>query len=1386
MTATTDETLTIVPDWSEDDSSITPDALKVFLDTKPINRSAYISADGYLFDLEVHQRGDRFTIMARMGEDTWNIYSSHKFDFSDREEPTDRWYRSDDIQMTPQHYEAVTQLIGDIGIEGPTIPTELSGWVSQDRGEPRHLNFWFEDKGNRHCLGLDPVRHGDPDKVDKLIRDHRFDELVALATGETNAHLNYPHHANLTNLSPRHIEDFILAEVACLAPEYELEPHQMQNILKDMSASVLNSRGYKPDYGYQVAAGNSVEPQTNEFRAHVTCRGEWALEFNWEDDYHSIPLGGEPGDAFFQSDEDRAAVATDYGSLGAIEKMIQDSRFRELATASVSSPAHYHHYPELNDMEGVYPEVAAEMIQECMSTLAAEYGLAEQGVQLLEDMRLKVMEDRGEHKNHSYDGLLGITRVPQDDSTEERRYPYLSALGWEELRSDHPLELEDLQLLVGIRGQRTEIEYLTQRFSYSDLEIVIDAGDHAKPLEAYCLAPKTFELLPGNILIIAREGGKIVGVPKDEIEWYISQICVNGDLPISSVRETVDYCRGEVVQKWQEELANASGVADYGPDALAVIKEHLTTQVEFRVGPTVELQDAHPIKEAGGSEDLAPELSPVDLGITLDLIDVDFYDDTEYQDDGGCPYLADLQPVNMWTNPIDVEVYALPEGWSEATFLATGYTKVTAKLNGHQLYVPNHQVKRNLHYREIQLWYALHPELEVKEYTLDLEVDRTYRDYGEALSPQRLLLPEKEWHCCNCNKQLGVGEIRSWGYKAHEYSTHADTYCPKCLDKHLEEGQKHQEYTIVDRRGNILYYHPYYDAFARCWRGHHREPDSIKAIHYYKGYLFCESEGVEMYSWLPWWQQPLRKLLFKFNGVEKQAAEDTRMWSGIGTPIGPYQYSIQGYGKEYVYRTYGIVADAERFINYANHSAQMFCQLYPQQCVKDALEVDEMGYLLGHYLNGPTKNDAVGIYAFDLEDTSYWDQHPEWIPCLYKRGYRPGLQETIQNYLKTGELLEWSPFMDTGLEGTALEIQELGEKVQAKEEVAAQIVNEDHSPDCIQQDLDNHLAVELIDVKQGTLTRQLRATIRDVVVDVEIGYETITGEFKILDDVEPSIIEAIAKDPRFTELIAISSGMIEYPYVQYPDFSNVNRLDSGDELKRFVESRAYKLGEQYGSPSTTEDLIEKINTRHSSEVEVYQSRIRNNTVNGIPFKPSKFQGGKIDQSGRLCESYVSIGEIYTDDQTKNLELPIRIGSEEFTLTVGVETQNGTSYRFGDSIEPIQGIIQDQRFNELVAATAGIKEYPYTHNLDFRHPEKLTAEELQSIINRRAEILGEKYGVRIMGESSVACVGTTYAALRGTTREALLRSFVDPTQEIELEANCQSENGRSFDQVLTSR
>ncbi|MGR3278562.1 hypothetical protein ACSYAD_26045 [Acaryochloris marina NIES-2412] len=1194
MTATKDETLTVVPSWSEDNSSVTPDALKAFLDTKPINRSAYISADGYLFDLEVHHRGDRFTITARMGEDTWNIYSSHKFDFSDQEESTDSWYRSDDIQMTPQHYEAVTKLIGDIGIEGPTIPTEFSGWVSQDRNEPRHLNFWFEDKGNRHYLGLDMVRHGDPDKIDKLIRDHRFDELVALATGETNAHLNYPHHANLTNLSPRQIEDFVLAEAACLAPEHDLEPQQLQNILKDMSASVLNSRGYKPDYGYQVAAGNSVEPQTNEFKAHVTRRGEWALEFNWEDDYYSIPLGGVPGDAFFQSDEDRAAVATDYGSLGEIEKMIQDSRFHELATASVSAPAHYHHYPELNDMEGVYPEVAKEMIEAHLLAVATEYGLAERGGQLLEDMRLKVMEKKGEHQNHSYDGLLGIIRVPRDELQQTLPELDVKASGVDLLPNTQEIPQPNQQ-----PNQQPNIDLYQSLYGAADQYGDFDVGFTVLKLGKGYSATTT-----DHSLNIFKDDERIIRVAADSPG------------PYDGVLQEPFHIEDKTTSEQRDEL----------------------------------LFELHSLEQWAKRDFEKPHQ---ETPITEGAITLEQPENNTQQIQG----LADTQVTKTPSVPIIKSTQNVFWITHEASYLKSNLTCVKTT--------------------------RTHTQAKLDAYYI---INEGYDHYEiNDIEP----LPESVCHLL----------IKFFGYEICEYD-----------DSAIE----------ID----LLY----------IWQGP-RDPD-IK-VGNKSWYLWL---NLSRFRW--GFYPELMAIMEGRLNVNRlpQYPWNSQHKSVTGWDCGDYVIEV-------AFNLFNSQSEAEEFGEscYALAPYEEYCNLLK------LLYIDPYG----DEERTPIRKDDVQVFlrssVFDIRSGDLRDRD-EWELVSIDEWDTPSLVIGAQLYCQGRDAKAI----------TALEVQELGE------EVAVQIYNEDQSPECIQEDLENHLTVELIDGEGEPLTRQLRMTIRDVVVDVKIGFESYRGGFRSYYDADLSVVESIAQDPRFTELVAISSGMIDYPFVKYPDFSSVNCLDSGDELKRFVESRAYKLGDEYSDSSIAGKLIDEISHCHALEVDVSRYKIRNDAVKGIPFKPSKYRDGKIDQSGRLDESYVSIGEVYADNHTKNLELSIRIGSEEFTVTVGVETQNGTSYRYGDSIEPIQGITQDQRFNELVAVTTGIKEYPYTHNLDFRHPEKLTVEELPSTIEQRAKSLGEEFGVPSMGVSLIASVGTVWAVRRGTTKEGLLQSFIDPTQEAELE------------------
>ena len=949
------------------------------------------------------------------------------------------------------------------------------------------------------------------------------------------------------------------------------------------------------------------------FRAHVACRGEWALEFNWEGDYHSIPLGGEPGDTFFQSDEDRAAVVTDYGYLGAIEKMIQDSRFRELVTASVSAPAHYHHYPELNNMQGVYPEVAKERIESRLLAVATEYGLAERGVQLLEDMRLKVMEDRGDHKNHSYDGLLGIIRVPPDELQQTLPELYVKASGVELLpntqeipQANQQSNLDLYQYLYGAADQ------------YGDFDVGFT------------------ELKLGNGYSVTTTECSLTVFKDDERIIHV-------------VAENPSPYDGFLQEPLQIEDKTTPGQREELQVELHELKQWAEGDFEKKLQETPIAEGAITLEQSANNTQQIKGLA-----------------DTQVTKTSSVPIIKSTQNV-FW---ITHEASYLK---SNLTCVKTTRTHTQAKLDAYYI------INEGYDHYEIN----------------DIEP-----------------LPESVCHLL----------VKFFGYEICEYD-----------DSAIE----------ID----LLY----------IWQGP-RDPD-IK-VGNKSWYLWL---NLSRFRW-GFYPQLMAIMEGRLN-VHRlpQYPWNSQHESVTGWDCGDYVIEV-------AFNLFNSQSEAEVFGEscYALALYEEYCNLLK------LLYIDPYG----DEQRTPIRKDEVKVFlsssVFDIRSGDLRDRD-EWELVPIDEWDTPSLVIGAQLYCQGRDAKAI----------TALEIQELGEKAHDREEVVTESFNEDQSPECIQEDLENHLTVELIDGEGETLTRQLKMTIRDVVVDVKIGFESYRGGFRSYYDADLSIIETIAKDPRFKELVAISSGMIDYPYVKYPDFSNVQCLDSGDELKRFVESRAYKLGEEYGDSSIAGKLIDEISHCHALEVDVSRYKIRNDAVKGIPFKPSKYRDGKIDQSGRLPESYVNISEIYADDRTKNLELPIRIGSEEFTLTVGVETQNGTSYRFGDSLEPVQGIAQDQRFNELVAATAGIREYPYTHNLDFRHPDKLTVEELHITINRRAEILGEDYGVRIMGKSLVAGVGTAYAALRGTTREALLRSFVDPTQEIELEANHQCENSRSSDQVLTS-
>ncbi|MGR3280733.1 hypothetical protein ACSYAD_37385, partial [Acaryochloris marina NIES-2412] len=72
-------------------------------------------------------------------------------------------------------------------------------------------------------------------------------------------------------------------------------------------------------------------------------------------------------------------------------------------------------------------------------------------------------------------------------------------------------------------------------------------------------------------------------------------------------------------------------------------------------------------------------------------------------------------------------------------------------------------------------------------------------------------------------------------------------------------------------------------------------------------------------------------------------------------------------------------------------------------CIKAFLGSEEVVYWLSHYANCPTEDRAVGVEVFDLEADNNLDEHPDWIASIYKSCYRPGLQQAIQHYMRTGD-----------------------------------------------------------------------------------------------------------------------------------------------------------------------------------------------------------------------------------------------------------------------------------------------------------------------------------------------------------------------------------------------
>lgn len=234
-------------------------------------------------------------------------------------------------------------------------------------------------------------------------------------------------------------------------------------------------------------------------------------------------------------------------------------------------------------------------------------------------------------------------------------------------------------------------------------------------------------------------------------------------------------------------------------------------------------------------------------------------------------------------------------------------------------------------------------------------------------------------------------------------------------------------YTIVDREGNLLCHYPKQNIFTLRLRAYHREPGQAEIVCHLQAFEFCQKLGIEMFDWLPWWQRYPYKRRIRLERMKEAARKQALYKFEFDGPIvecqilsdqGSSTYRTCCWEKNYILC----------FVRYINHSAKMFRHLYPEHCIKDSLDGNTVVYLLDHFFNSATEDQAVESCWIELGNDGGLGKFALFRELVYKSYYRPGLQQSIQHYLRTGELLEWSPYLNTALEGTALVIQEIGER----------------------------------------------------------------------------------------------------------------------------------------------------------------------------------------------------------------------------------------------------------------------------------------------------------------------------------------------------------------------
>ncbi|NJR57195.1 MAG: hypothetical protein HC768_23340, partial [Acaryochloris sp. CRU_2_0] len=286
-----------------------------------------------------------------------------------------------------------------------------------------------------------------------------------------------------------------------------------------------------------------------------------------------------------------------------VEDLVKDPRFNELVQASFQAgDFEYEHYPQFNTLAkgGDWND----WVDAHLKTLGNDYANL--------DLPRNVIKHLGEGYQQSYEKIVGNFAQNQMGSILQETMPtlYDYAIAFMGLGAAIHNEAQKVLPAKGDRREvvviQTQDQIIIQQKPEKGSRKAFDTLYTSHPSKGYDSVDHELTEVQKADLVLAMQGGHDRGLSLDELldrdlnEPEISVDELQQALPEAGMNAVISEHALDTVEeayidhliamaeygvemppeeyaRWQEELAKASGVGNYGPDALAVINENMST-----------------------------------------------------------------------------------------------------------------------------------------------------------------------------------------------------------------------------------------------------------------------------------------------------------------------------------------------------------------------------------------------------------------------------------------------------------------------------------------------------------------------------------------------------------------------------------------------------------------------------------------------------------------------------------------------------------------------------------------------------------------------------------------------------------------------------------------